>query len=140
MYRKTTTLITVAASMLALVATTESPKAARAAAPAAVESFWRCPSGFAFETSGSAVHCKKAAWTETKPFIACMAPTPDLKLDLVGLTDMCAGGIGITVTAEPQCNPVDVANGFAKRHVSGKDYCGKWHAAEVIAPNQLISL
>ena len=106
----------------------------------AAESYWRCPSGFAFETSGSAVHCKKPSWTETKPFMACMIPTPTLKLDLVGTTDMCAGGIGVVVSAEPLCNPVDIANGFVKRHVAGKDYCGKNHPSEVIAPNQMISL
>jgi hypothetical protein len=72
--------------------------------------------------------------------MACMIPTPTLKLDLVGTTDMCAGGIGVVVSAEPVCNPVDIANGFVKRHVEGKDYCGKNHPAEVIAPNQMISL
>lgn len=104
------------------------------------ESFWRCPSGYAFETSGSAVHCKKPAWTETKAFMPCVIPTPDLKTDLLNTTDMCAGGIGVTVTAEPLCYPTDIANGFTKRHVSGRDFCGKTHPAEVIAPNQLISL
>jgi hypothetical protein len=140
MFRKSTTLITLAATALAFAATSESPKSARAAAPVVVESYWRCPSSFAFETSGTAVHCKKPAWTETKPFIACLPPTPDLKMDLVGTTDMCSGGIGIAVTAEPQCNPVDVANGFSKRHVGGRDYCAKFHEAEVIPPNQQISL
>ena len=104
------------------------------------EAFWRCPSGYAFETSGSAVHCKKASWTETKPFMPCVLATPTLKLDLVGQTDMCAGSVGLTVSAEPSCYPTDIAGGFTKRHVSGKDFCGKTHPAEVIAPNQLISL
>lgn|SRR5574338_945468 len=107
---------------------------------AAAEAYWRCPSGFAFETSGSAVHCKKPSWTETKPFMACMIPTPDLKVDLMGTTDMCAGAVGVTVTAEPVCYPTDIANGFTKRRVAGKDYCGKTHPAEVIAPNLMITL
>lgn len=140
MYRKTTTaLITLAATLLAFAATNESPKAARAAAPVAVESFWRCPSGFAFETSGSAVHCKKAAYSQTTQFIACGGLTPTLKLDLVGTTDMCVGGIGLTVSAEPLC-PVDLADPWLKRHVSGRDYCSRPRPAEVIPPNQLISL
>jgi hypothetical protein len=108
--------------------------------PVMAEAFWRCPSGFAFETSGSAVHCKKPAWTETKAFMPCMIPTPDLKTDLVNTTDMCSGGIGVAVTAEPLCYPTDIANGFTKRRVAGRDYCGKPHPAEVIAPNQMISL
>ena len=113
---------------------------AQRSTPTMGEAFWRCPSGYAFETSGSAVHCKKPSWTETKPFMACVLATPTLKIDLVGQTDMCAGSVGITVSAEPSCYPTDIANGFTKRRVSGKDFCGKSHPAEVIAPNQLISL
>jgi hypothetical protein len=122
-----------------LLAASNGAKPASAAAPVG-EAYWRCPSGYAFETSGSAVHCKKAAWTETKPFLSCLLPTPDLKLDLVNQTDMCSGSIGMAVTAEPACYPQDIAAGFTKRHVSGKDFCGKNHPSEVIAPNQMISL
>jgi hypothetical protein len=114
-------------------------KPANAAAPIG-EAYWRCPSGYSFETSGSAVHCKKPEWTETKPFMPCVLATPTLKIDLMNNTDMCAGSVGLTVSAEPSCYPTDMANGFTKRHVSGKDFCGKSHPAEVIAPNQMISL
>ena len=31
----------------------------------APEVYWRCPTGFTFETSNSAVRCRKPAWTET---------------------------------------------------------------------------
>ncbi len=121
------------------VGATSRPTTLGAATSTMSDPYWRCPSGYAFETSGSAVHCKKPAWTETKPFMACLVPTPDLKLDLVSQTDMCSGGIGIAVTAEPSCYPTDMAAGFTKRHVAGKDFCGKIHPAEVIAPNQLVS-
>jgi hypothetical protein len=105
------------------------------------EAFWRCASGYAFETSGSAVHCKKPSWTETKAFMPCVLATPTLKIDLVGDTDMCAGSTPLgVVSAEPACYATDVAGGFTKRHVDGKDFCGKNHPAEVVAPSQLITL
>ena len=113
---------------------------ATASTTSAAESYWRCPSGYAFQTSGSAVHCKKAAWTETKALVPCLAPTPSLKVDLVSNTDMCAGDVGLTISAEPMCYPTDLANGFTKRRVAGRDFCGKYHPSEVIAPNQKITL
>jgi hypothetical protein len=146
-YCQETSMYRIALSLLVLTGAvivtgmTREPATVAAATPVAVaEPFWRCPSGFAFETSGSSVHCKKAGWTETKPLIACLVPTPDLKIDLVGTVDMCSGGIGIAVTAEPLCNPVDMANGFTKRKVSGRDYCGKYHPSEIMAPNTMISI
>jgi len=129
----------VAATML-VVGIAKGPAVASAKSSAFAEPYWRCPSGFVFEASGSAVHCKKPSWTETKPFMACVLATPTLKIDLLGNTDMCAGSVGVTVTAEPMCYPTDIANGFTKRIVDGKDFCGKHHPAEVIAPNQLIAL
>jgi len=144
MYRKLLSLSIVAGAMMVLAATTNTTRSA-SAAPATVgalqgEAFWRCPSGYAFETSGSAVHCKKPAWTGTRAFMPCVVPTPDLKVDLMSQTDMCAGNVGATVSAEPLCYPTDIAAGFTKRHVAGKDFCGKSHPAEVIAPNLLITL
>jgi hypothetical protein len=139
MYRKTLVLAAVVFTATLSLGGSALPKAA-ASTTSAAEAYWRCPSGFAFETSGSAVHCKKPSWTETKPFMACTLATPTLKIDLLSNTDMCAGSVGLTVTAEPQCYPTDIVNGFTKRHVSGKDFCGKAHPAEVVAPNQLISL
>jgi hypothetical protein len=144
MYRKLLSLVVCAGTAIVFAAaahpTTTASAAPAAPATKAAESFWKCPSGYTFEVSGSAVHCKKPSWTETKPFMACGFPTATLKLDLVGNTDMCAGDVGTTVTVEPQCYPTDVFNGFSKRRVSGKDFCGKSHPAEVIAPNTMISM
>jgi hypothetical protein len=139
MYRTTSALATLVLAAT-LSASLSGVRNASASTTATAEPFWRCPSGYSFETSGSAVHCKKPAWTETKPFMPCGVPTPTFKLDLVGYTDMCAGDIGVTVTAEPMCYPTDIASGFTKRTVSGKDFCGKSHPAEVISPNVLITL
>ena len=146
MYRKLLPLsVFVAALTILAAASRTTPVAAAAPITAgttttAVETFWRCPSGYAFETSGSAVHCKKPSWTETKPFMACGIPTPNLKVDLVSQTDMCEGVVGTTISAEPQCYPSDVLNGFTKRHVAGKDFCAKPHAAEVLPPNQAVTI
>ena len=131
--------ISFAALLVALVA--GSAFAERATARTFAEVYWRCPSGYAFETSGSAVHCKKPQWTETKPFMAC-APGLGLNIDNIGTTDMCAGTNPLTgtVSIEPPCYPTDVANGFTKRKVSGKDFCGKTHPAEIMAPSQAVTL
>ena len=109
-----------------------------AATTTTAEPFWRCPVGYTFETSGSSVHCKKPAWTETKGFMPCMQPTPDLKTDVLNATDMCSAE-NIAVLAEPLCYPTDLAQGYTKRRVAGRDFCGKWHPAEIIAPNQQIT-
>ena len=144
MYRRLLSLSVFAGAMMVLAAAGNTIPSA-AASPSTVralqgEAFWRCPSGYAFETSGSAVHCKKPAWTETRAFMPCGVPTPDLKVDLMSQTDMCAGSLGTTISAEPMCYPTDVAAGFTKRRVTGKDFCGKSHPAEVIAPNLMITL
>jgi len=129
------------ALLLATVAVAVFAPGASARASSYSEPFWRCASGYAFETSGSAVHCKKASWTETKAFMSCSLATPTLKIDLVGDTDMCVGSTPLgVVSAEPACYPTDVASGFTKRHVDGKDYCGETHPAEVVAPSQMITL
>lgn len=111
-----------------------------AVATRSAEAFWRCPSGYTFETSGTAVHCKRAAWTETRASSACAVPSQSLRVDLVGTTDMCAAGIGQHDTVEPVCDSADVAAGFTKRRVAGKDFCAKSHPADIIAPNQKVSL
>ena len=139
MSRISNALSLLAAATILVVGIAKGPAVASAKSSSG-DPYWRCPSGFVFEVSGSAVHCKKTAWTETKPFMPCVLATPTLKLDLIGNTDMCAGSVGVTVSAEPSCYPTDIAAGYTKRIVSGKDFCGKNHPAEVIAPNQLISL
>jgi hypothetical protein len=126
--------------LVAIVAGAVFAPRASARTSSASEVYWRCSSGFAFETSGSAVHCKKPQWTETKAFMGCSIGLI-LKIDLVGSTDMCAGNtVAGVVSLEPACYPSDVVVGFTKRRVDGKDYCGKLHPAEVIAPSQVISL
>lgn len=139
MYRKLISMVTLAI-VAALSIGVSRPSDATASPTATAEVYWRCASGFAFETSGSAVHCKKPSWTETKPFMACAFPTATLKIDLVGTTDMCAGNVGVTVSTEPSCYPADIVAGFTKRKVDGKDFCGKPHPAEIVAPNQLVSM
>jgi hypothetical protein len=139
MSRVSNVLSFLAAATILVAGMAKGPAVASAASSMMSEAFWKCPSGYTFEVSGSAVHCKKPAWTETKAFMPCVLATPTLKVDLLGNTDMCAGSVGVTVTAEPVCYPTDIANGFTKRLVSGKDFCGKTHPAEVIAPNQMIT-
>src|SRR4051812_5565218 len=130
--------ISVMALLLAMAAGAVFAPRASARTSSYGEPFWRCASGFSFETSGSAVHCKKPEWTETKAFMSCSLGTPTLKIDAIGNTDMCAGGTALgVVSLEPACYPTDVVAGFTKRHVSGKDFCGKSHPAEVVAPSQL---
>jgi hypothetical protein len=138
MYRKLISMATLAV-VAALSIGVSRPSDATASPTATAEVYWRCESGFVFETSGSAVHCKKPSWTETKPFMACVLATPTLKIDLVGMTDMCAGSVGVTVSAEPSCYPTDIAAGFTKRKVSGKDFCGKNHPVEIVAPSQQVT-
>lgn len=130
-------------SILALVVTMVAGAAFATRASARTsysEPFWRCSSGYAFETSGSAVHCKKPSWTETRAYMSC-AIGLTLKYDQVGNTDMCTGITPLgAVSVEPACNPTDVLGGFTKRIVDGKDFCGKTHAAEIVAPSIVISL
>ena len=71
MSRIFSTLSFVAASTLLVVGIAKGPAVASAASSVMSEPFWRCPSGYAFETSGSAVHCKKPAYTSTKAFMPC---------------------------------------------------------------------
>lgn len=103
------------------------------------EIFYTCPSGYAFETSGSAARCRKAQWTETKSFVGC-ALGMALKYDAIGTTDMCAATTPVTgvVSVEPGCYPSDLVNGYTKRHVSGKDFCAKTHPEEIIAPSRAV--
>jgi hypothetical protein len=136
MWHKSTYL----AAVLGAVLSTSVSRLGGAVATPSAEAFWRCPSGYTFETSGTAVHCKRAAWTETRAAGICAGPTQSLKVDLVGTTDMCAAGVGQSDGVEPVCDSADVAVGFTKRRVAGKDFCAKSHPADIIAPNQKVSL
>jgi len=126
--------------LVAIVAAAVFAPRASARTSSLSEVYWKCSSGFAFETSGSAVHCKKPQWTETKPFMGCSIGLI-LKIDLVGSTDMCAGNtVAGVVSLEPACYPSDVVVGFTKRHVDGKDFCGKTHPSQIVAPSLAITL
>jgi hypothetical protein len=132
--------ISVLSLMVALIAAAAFAPHASARTTSASEPFWRCSSGYTFETSGSAVHCKKPLWTETKAYMNC-AIGLTLKYDQVGNTDMCTGVTPLgAVSIEPACNPTDVLAGYTKRIVDGKDFCGKTHPAEIVAPSVVISL
>jgi hypothetical protein len=128
-------------ALVAVIAITAAfaPHAARTTSDG--ETYFRCPSGYAFEVSGSAAHCKKPSWTETKSLAGCIVGLYP-SVDRVGTKDMCAGTNPLTgeVSMEQQCNAADVTNGFSKRIVAGKDFCAKTHPAEYIAPNVAITL
>lgn len=114
---------------------------ARARPSAVSEPFWKCPSGFAFDVSGNAAHCKKPASVERKLLAGCpigLYPAPDK----LGEKDMCAGTNPVSgeIAVERGCKATDVALGFTKRMVSGTDYCGKPIAAEIVAPSVMVVL
>ncbi|HEX6574882.1 MAG TPA: hypothetical protein VF042_07900 [Gemmatimonadaceae bacterium] len=112
-----------------------------AAARPMAEVYYRCQSGYAFETNGSAVHCKKPAWTEQRSLANCpigLYPT----VDRIGSKDMCAATNAISgeIDVEQGCTPADIVLGFTKKIVAGKDYCAKGHPAEITAPSVAISI
>lgn len=127
-------LTTTAAVCLALVAASTDEAFARSSS--ASETFWMCPSGFAFEVSGKAVHCKKAAYTERKVVAACPLGLYAM-VDRIGQKDMCAATNPVSgeVSVERGCKSTDVILGFTKRIVSGADFCGKDVPAQIVAPN-----
>jgi len=140
MSRKVVAFTVLPAALFVVAAAAKPTTHVQPVSNAAAESFWACPSGYAFAVNQNAAHCKKPAYTATKRYVACTGVTPTTRIDLVGTTDMCAGtGVVGTITAEPICDPVDVANGYTKRRVSGTDFCGKDIPASIMAPNQLVS-
>ena len=103
---------------------------------AAGEVFWKCSSGFAFETSGSAVHCKKASYTDKKALAGCPLGLYGY-VDRIGAKDMCSATNAVTgeLGVERGCKATDVAMGYTKRQVDGLDFCGKFMPSEIQAPS-----
>jgi hypothetical protein len=133
-------MITVAASVVAFTAGTMSPSSA-VARNAATEAFWKCPTGFAFETNGSAVHCKKAAYIDQRPLGKCplgLYPATDRigEKDTCSATNALTGELGV----DRACTAPDVVLGYTKRIVHGTDYCGKSKPAELLPPTVMVSL
>ena len=114
---------------------------ADAATPAASEIYWRCEQGFAFETSGSSVHCKKPGYTDRRALAGCK-PGLYPMVDRIGDKDMCSGTNIVTgeVSMERGCVASDLLLGYTKRIVDGTDYCGKLIPAEFRAPSVAVTV
>ena len=137
MHRRSIAFVLVPVALLGLAAA-RSPQPGRSGSG---EVYYRCQTGFQFETSGEAVHCKKAAYVNKANYAPCAFPTPTTQIDAVGNVDMCAGtGVVGVVSTEPICYAADITLGYTKRHVVGKDYCGKNHPAQIKAPDQTVVL
>ena len=133
-------IISLAVIAIAFAAGTMSATGA-VARNAAAEAFWKCSTGFAFETSGSAVHCKKAAYTDKKPLGKCPVGLYAYA-DRIGNKDMCSATNVVTgeVGVERACMASDVVLGYTKRLVNGTDFCGKLIPAEIQAPPVVVNL
>jgi hypothetical protein len=143
--RRLTTLTTLAAIILTAAGTA----AARgnsgphsAASTMEAEVFFKCPSGYAFEVSGSAAHCKKPAYTDRRELGGCLVAFPTFRQDRVGSKDMCSGTNPLTgeVLMEAGCKVEDTSAGYTKRIVAGRDFCGKLMPQQIQAPNVAVSL
>ncbi len=136
------TFIAVAALIAAaLTGAMTAPEAAARNSSFASEAFWRCPSGYLFESSSNAVHCKKAAYTDHRSLAPCMTGLY-AATDHIGTKDMCSATNAITgeLGVERACKPEDAAAGYSKRIVSGVDFCGKAIPQTVIAPSVMVTL
>jgi hypothetical protein len=110
------------------------------ARPAAFsELYYRCPAGYAFETSGSAVRCKKPAYTSKKPLANCTIGLY-AATDRIGDKDMCAATNPISgeIGVERACVPTDLLAGYTKKIVDGLDYCGKVMPEDIKPPSVAI--
>lgn len=112
---------------------------ASARSAASTELYYRCPAGYAFETSGSAVRCRKPAYSINKPLANCTIGLY-AATDRIGDKDMCAatnpvsGEIGV----ERGCAPADLLAGYTKKIVDGPDYCAKPMRADIKPPSVAI--
>ena len=109
---------------------------ASASSVAYTELFYRCPAGYVFETSGSAVHCKKPAYTSTKPLANCTIGLY-AAIDRIGNKDMCAATNPISgeVGIERGCISTDLIAGYTKKIVDGQDYCAKAVPVDIKPPS-----
>ena len=133
-------IISLAAVAVAFAAGTMSAESVTART-AAAEMFWKCPSGFAFETNGSAAHCKKPAYVDHKPLGKCPVGLY-IYADRIGTKDMCAATNPVTgeIGVERGCVSTDLVLGYTKRIVAGTDYCGKTMPAAFQPPTVAVSL
>ena len=133
-------MMSLAAIVVAFAAGTMSAPAADARKSAG-EAFWRCATGFAFEVSGSAVHCKKPTYVLRKPLGKCPIGLYAYT-DRIGDKDTCSATNAITgeLGVEHGCATTDIALGYTKRIVHGTDYCEKSMPAEIVAPSVAILL
>lgn len=116
------------------------PTPASAEAVVQERQFFRCDSGFTFETRNNAARCIKPASVETRPLENCphiggvgLFPA----VDRSGLRDMCAGTNPVTgeVSVERAC-----PGGYNKRIVRGPDRCERPLPAQVRAPSVSVNL
>lgn len=107
----------------------------------ATETFWGCPAGFTFETSGNAAHCKRPATIDRKLLGGCPVGLFALT-DRIGTKDMCGATNPVSgeISIERACKATDVALGYTKRIVTGTDYCGKALPPQVEAPSRAITV
>jgi hypothetical protein len=109
---------------------------ASARSAAYTELYYRCPAGYAFETSGAAVRCKKPAYSITRPLANCslgLYPATDR----IGDKDMCAATNPISgeIGVERGCVPSDLLAGYTKKIVDGQDYCTKAMPEDIKPPS-----
>lgn len=135
-------LLPTAALVLTFVAgLAAAPAAGARVSTLATEVFYKCESGYAFETSGNAAHCKKPAYTDRRTLADCIVGLYP-SADRIGSKDMCAATNPVSgeISVERACRPTDLAAGYTKRIVAGVDYCGKLMPQQIEAPSRPVSL
>lgn len=132
---------TMALAVLLAAGAATSTSAAPDLTGVAADRFYRCPSGFAFESRQGAARCHKPAGQITRTLADCIVGLYPVT-DRVGNKDMCAGTNPVTgeVSVERGCKADDLANGFTKRIVAGKDFCAKATPEEVQPPTVAVTL
>lgn len=141
MQRSTIFSLLVIAAIAAGGTAAASAMTARTAAASATEVYYACPAGYAFATTGDAAHCKKPAYTDMRALGPCAVGFPTFTVDKLQNKDMCAGTNPVTgeVLVEPGCKVEDLAAGYTKRVVAGRDYCGKLMPQQIQAPSRAVS-
>ena len=137
-----TLLVAAFAGVIALTATATA--GVGLARSATASKYYKCGSGYTFQTSGEAVRCYKPGREQTTELNPCGSmnvaglnvPVPlYAKADHSGNTDYCAGQAGLPGVAT---NTVAVVRtcpvGYAKRVQSGRDICFKNIPADIIPP------
>lgn len=135
--------ITASALILTFVAGVVAAPSAAARVSLFSDLYYKCQSGFVFETAGSSARCRKPSHTDRRALADC--PPPPLMYpaaDRIGTKDMCAvtnpltGEIGV----ERSCKVEDRNTGYTKRVVTGLDFCGKVMPEQIQAPDRAVVL